>query len=128
MPPEHHKDRFRPASDRVCRVYGYDAGCPCEFYQAFDGYAGCPAVRLEAPPAFVFHSANAYEDGGQLVADCVCYPRMPDFEQVCLYTQLHPLHPRPPCKDGEMSNVEFSELVMKQSRIPCSASWLLAWT
>ena len=39
-------------------------------------------MLLEAPPAFVFHSANAYEDGGRLIADCVCYPRMPDFEQV----------------------------------------------
>ena len=39
-------------------------------------------MRLEAPPAFVFHSANAYEEGGRLIADCVCYPRMPDFEQV----------------------------------------------
>ena len=46
------------------------------------GNAGCPPVRLEAPPAFVFHSANAYEEGGRLIADCVCYPRMPDFAQV----------------------------------------------
>ena len=38
-------------------------------------------MRLEAPPAFVFHSANAYEGGGRLVADCVCYAKMPDFEQ-----------------------------------------------
>lgn len=37
---------------------------------------------MEAPPAFVFHSANAYEDGSRVVVDCVCYQRMPDFEQV----------------------------------------------
>ncbi|KAK9834272.1 hypothetical protein WJX81_002370 [Elliptochloris bilobata] len=41
------------------------------------------AAKLEAPPAFVFHSANAYEESGRLVADCVCYPRAPDFEQAC---------------------------------------------
>ena len=35
-----------------------------------------------AAPAFVFHQANAYEEGQQVVVDCVRYPDMPDFKQV----------------------------------------------
>ena len=35
-----------------------------------------------AEPAFVFHQANAYEEGQQVVVDCVRYPEMPDFKQV----------------------------------------------
>ena len=42
----------------------------------------------------MFHVANAYEDGAHLVADCVCYPRMPDFGQVPERPRLRP-DPRP---------------------------------
>ena len=82
---------------RTCSVrYSHEHVCilrsPCAIswrprlreYSANDrlGLIGATATRMEAPPAFVFHSANAYEDGSRVVVDCVCYQRMPDFEQV----------------------------------------------
>ena len=41
-----------------------------------------PQTVGTAEPAFVFHQANAYEEGQQVVVDCVRYPEMPDFKQV----------------------------------------------
>lgn len=34
---------------------------------------------LSLPPCFVFHHANAYEDGSRLVVDSIAYPRLPEI-------------------------------------------------
>ncbi|MFB6298413.1 MAG: carotenoid oxygenase family protein [Salinirussus sp.] len=56
------------------------------FVDAFDGFddpttvvvldreTGRESARITADPLFVYHHANAYEDGGEVVLDCVAYP------------------------------------------------------
>lgn len=42
-------------------------------------WKGKPQI-LETPSGFVFHHANAYEQGGQIVIDSVCYEDLPAVE------------------------------------------------
>lgn len=37
------------------------------------------ASVLSLPPSFVFHHANAYEEGTRLVVDSIAYPRLPEI-------------------------------------------------
>lgn len=48
-----------------------------------------PMQKLETDPCFVFHHANAYEQGQTLVVDSICYPNFPTVDHHQDYRQTH---------------------------------------
>jgi len=45
-----------------------------------DNKAGTPVQILEAQSGFVFHHANAFEQGGEICIDSICYQALPEVE------------------------------------------------
>jgi all-trans-8'-apo-beta-carotenal 15,15'-oxygenase len=70
--------------------------------------AGRPVI-LSGPPGFVFHVAQAYDDGRKLVLDVIRYGHYPDFDA------FEELFRKPP--DGAMPRLE--RLVLDPERLAC---------
>jgi all-trans-8'-apo-beta-carotenal 15,15'-oxygenase len=47
-----------------------------------------PVRTFTMPSCFVFHHANAFEEGGQLVVDSVCYPELPVLDPETRFTHV----------------------------------------
>lgn len=50
---------------------------------------GSEARSFETPSGFVFHHANAFQDGADLVIDSVCYEQLPEVEPVSDFRQTN---------------------------------------
>jgi len=50
-------------------------------------HGDCDSLVLEADPCFVFHHANAYEQGDEIVVHSVCYKNFPDVDHTVSYQQ-----------------------------------------